>query len=364
MNAMKNETQNKSARNQFIIGIAILVILIIGVGGVLLVKSSDTLSQAVERSVAAITSLFTGSEESLEVVLDSQSITSGDETTITFNHISPSSTDGAYAVAFGCTTGAEYSISPDSVFLTEESEVRCGSYYRIKDAEMPLTASITSSVNDAIQVPVYVSYFDGSTIVVRGESLLTVQKVLATNTDQNPENSSTTEENTNTEPTIPTNSQSSQTTTPTEEPSAGSQTEVITQINTTSETSAPTGGNPDLVAKLLDVGVLNKLTNEYTATSTYSRSDRIGIRFEVINEGGSRANNWYFSAILPTYPVYIYTSDTQQALNPGEKIEFTIGFDQVTAGDKTVTINVDPGKQVNGDNFDNNQIIVNLETQN
>ena len=55
---------------------------------------------------------------------------------------------------------------------------------------------------------------------------------------------------------------------------------------------------------------------------------RYSVQFEVVNVGTNvTPSNWTFNAILPVYPAYTYTSNGQQALYPGDKMVYTLGFD-------------------------------------
>lgn len=121
-------------------------------------------------------------------------------------------------------------------------------------------------------------------------------------------------------------------------------------------------GKPDLFVTIISYGTLDKSTNAYTATTTtISRSERIAIRFEVWNKGDKTNPTWRLNGYLPTYPTQIFNSDEQQAINPGDKIEYTLGFDQMQdQRQNTVKIEVDPSGLVNESNETNNvaQIII------
>ncbi|MBI2004842.1 hypothetical protein HYS79_01615 [Patescibacteria group bacterium] len=55
---------------------------------------------------------------------------------------------------------------------------------------------------------------------------------------------------------------------------------------------------------------------------------RTNVQFEVQNIGSNvTPSNWTFDAQLPLTPAYTYRSQGQQALYPGDKIVYTIGFD-------------------------------------
>lgn len=62
--------------------------------------------------------------------------------------------------------------------------------------------------------------------------------------------------------------------------------------------------------------------------STQVTGSRYTMQFVVTNIGtNTSAAGWTFTALLPLNPVYTYTSGAQQALYPGDKIIYTMGFD-------------------------------------
>jgi len=68
--------------------------------------------------------------------------------------------------------------------------------------------------------------------------------------------------------------------------------------------------------------------------------------------------------VLPTYPMHIFHSTSQKALQPGDRIDFTLGFDQLngTLTDGVITINVDPTGSIRNEfDRDNNIAQVTFE---
>jgi len=113
--------------------------------------------------------------------------------------------------------------------------------------------------------------------------------------------------------------------------------------NTTLSISAPI----DLAVKITDLGILDKNTNIFTPTQTFSSTDRIAVRFVVENVGGTQSPSWYFNAVLPTNPNHIFQSEYQKALAPRDKIEFTLGFDSIEKTDGNIfTVNIDPAELI------------------
>ena len=60
---------------------------------------------------------------------------------------------------------------------------------------------------------------------------------------------------------------------------------------------------------------------------------RYSAQFTIQNLGTNVAPyGWTFNANLPASPTYTYTSNAQQALNPGDKIVYTLGFTAAQSG--------------------------------
>ncbi len=101
-------------------------------------------------------------------------------------------------------------------------------------------------------------------------------------------------------------------------------------------------GFVDLEATIDTVGILDANSN-FIATSTFNQRDIGAVKFTIKNIGDKKSDGWTFNAVLPTSPAHIFHSDGQQALAPGEKIEFTMGFDKLRIGKQMpIIINVDP----------------------
>lgn len=137
----------------------------------------------------------------------------------------------------------------------------------------------------------------------------------------------------------------------------GEKTESLTEFSggDVSAASSDPNGFVDLEVRILETGIISTTTNEFTATSSVRLSDRVAVRFEVTNIGTRSSDSWTFSAVLPTFPVYIFSSQSQQELGPGDKIVFTLGFDSIKdKPEGTITINVDPTGSVAESSKENN----------
>lgn len=141
----------------------------------------------------------------------------------------------------------------------------------------------------------------------------------------------------------------------------------VTIVSTTTKTTAPNVSNylptynptyygkADLAVRVLQVGLLNTATNLISTQTTFSSYDTVGIKFEIRNDGDAATGPWYFSATLPSLTNPNYTSPTQVSLQPGQSIQFTLGFNNLTNSySNLITINADPVNAVTENNKANN----------
>ncbi len=137
-------------------------------------------------------------------------------------------------------------------------------------------------------------------------------------------------------------------------------TPTITTSYTNSATPTPTNTyrtntKADLVLHILSTGVIDRNTNIFVPKTTMNANERAAIRFEVINVGGRSSGTWTFSMLMPiTAGKDVYSSPVERSLNSGEKMEFTIGFDNIRGGRQSATVSVDEGGLVSESRKDNN----------
>ncbi len=136
---------------------------------------------------------------------------------------------------------------------------------------------------------------------------------------------------------------------------AGSETSGAYQIGTTT-TPSSRFGLPDLVVTVDAIGYLATTSaDSFVASSTVPAGSRPAIRFTIKNVGMNGAGAWRFSASIPTQTAYIYESQPQQPLNPGDSIDYTLGFDQPNKGaNETISITANFDHAVAESNPNNN----------
>lgn len=122
--------------------------------------------------------------------------------------------------------------------------------------------------------------------------------------------------------------------------------------------SIPSNSNGlvDFTATIDTIGILDA-NGQFVASSTPNSNSKVAVKFTIKNIGDKKSDNWYFNAVLPTSPFHIFSSKSQQALAPGEKIEFTMGFDRPKIGEnQLIIINIDPSGGIKESDKTNNII--------
>lgn len=119
---------------------------------------------------------------------------------------------------------------------------------------------------------------------------------------------------------------------------AGTQTDGVYQISGTATPAL--SGLPDLVVNINATGYLaTSSASSFIAASTIPSGVRPAVSFTIKNIGTNATGQWRFSASIPTQTSYIYQSQPQQSLNPGDSIDYVIGFDQANTGvNETVSV--------------------------
>lgn len=141
-----------------------------------------------------------------------------------------------------------------------------------------------------------------------------------------------------------------------------------TAPNTNIRVSDP-NGTPDLALKLIAIGYTERGLF-IPSTEAVTEDDRPTVRFSVENIGTKTSAEWTFEAKLPIQGrsgTFTYKPESaQQALRPGERIEFTLGFDDIKDNEdsQTVEIVIDPNRRLDETNRNNNTLTVVFKTEN
>ncbi len=352
---MENNTnQRQGVAGQGTRVLAILgFIAILGVGmwgSVQIARAVPNAFSAIAAAIVSITSIFVPADEIITVTTPSLSVESGKEVTLSWEH-AEKSVAGSYTFRYNCADGV-YFTSP--AVNGSQQTIYCNVPFNFVNAGDSIVITPVSEKNRFIDIEVFVDFTPNgaSTATVTGGTVLTVvnEKVSSSPTTSNPTTPVT--------PTTPTTPTTPSTPTQPSTPTAGNPSTSVHVLG-----NVPVGSNPngyvDLTARVIEVGIVDKTTGVFTASSTPSRipfGARVAIRFAVENIGTKRAPQFSFNAVLPTLPSHIFSSPTiQQELNPGDRIEFTVGFDSfVDADSGEITLNIDPSGRIMEPNKENN----------
>lgn len=331
---------------------AFVVVLILGMwGSVTLANKVPGVFSAVASAIVSLTSVFVPADEDIIISVPSLTVASGETFDISWEHANQS-VEGSYTFRYDCADGVSFTSPSQS---GSQASVFCNTPFNFLNAGDTITLTASSEQNRFIDVTLYVDFTPngGSVPTLTGSTLLTIanEDISGSPTTTTPENE------TGTEGTGSTGSETPRT--------PGTETSQTFPLGGTPGSSDP-NGYVDLAARVIEVGLVNKTNGEFTASSTPTRNmstHRVAMRFAVENLGTKTSDQWTFNAVLPTFPSHIFSAPTQQALRPGDRIEFTIGFDSfVDADEGEVTINVDPTNRINESNKANNIVKYTVKT--
>lgn len=141
-------------------------------------------------------------------------------------------------------------------------------------------------------------------------------------------------------------------------PKPGPATNATYPTATTTVSVAPVlSGLPDLTVSILATGYLaSTSTDSFVASTSIPTGTRPAVKFSIQNSGTNvAAIGWHFSAAIPTQNAYVFYSPAQQALLPGDRIEYTLGFDQAAPGtNRSFSIIADSDQRMSESNENNN----------
>jgi hypothetical protein len=349
----KDKFETSAVRALAVVGL--VAILGIGLwGSATMIRSAPTFLNGIQNtfSTAAVylSSIFRTAEK-LELTISPTTIESGGTFSFGWTH-SGKTGEGKYEFLYECLDGAVISRGESKTLIP------CNEPILINTTNQHSSYTLISKTSRFLDVPLTISFVpEGEeTGSIKDSKLLTVindnilQSRTETGTLNSQANSDTTE---NTAPT----STATNTNTSTDTTSISTDPlEETTQFSGNTTTTEDPNGKPDLKVTFIETGYVDKATNEFIASSTpLSPTLRIAVRFSIENAGTKTSPQWSFNAVLPTSPYYVYHSNGQRELKPGDKIEYTLGFDQ-TKSEETieVIVNADPTRSINELDEDNN----------
>jgi len=291
--------------------------------------------------VVSITQNFIPAER-IVLTLDNENPRDGDGVILTFEHLSKKE-DGSYSFFYECKEGVRLEREVNS----QNEIIFCNTPYNFVNSNNTISFRVFSTKSQLIDVPLSINFVKNNSdrISKRGKAVLRV------NNDSVQEGG-----------TILVVGNRGESTTRRE---AGEKIEETTLFNDSTEVISGTSdpnGMVDLRPKILEVGEIDRTTNEFTATSSIEFGKRGAVKFEIENIGTKASGSWTFNVVLPTFPAHIYHSKSQTPLLPGDRIEYTIGFDSIRSdgAPNTIVVNVDPISSIKESDETNNIVKIEL----
>ena len=334
MNGTGSSSSLASSATRVLAVFGFVALIVIGMyGSVRVAQSVPGAFSRMAAAIVSITSIFVPANETITLSLPSYTVQSGSPITVAFDHQNKK-LNGTYALRYSCVDGVSVSTTAGDGSV---STITCNQPYAFQPFNNSITITPISEKVRFVDVELFVTFTPegAGASTVAGSTVMTIENQKLTASSLTP----------GTTPTTPT-------TPVTPKPTPPKTTIVVPQ----GRASDP-NGYTDLTARVIEVGVLDT-NGAFQSTTTLSRNGpRIAVRFAIENIGTRTSKEFTFAAVLPTYPPFTYFSPSQVALGPGDRIEYTIGFDsfdQDLVGD--FVVNVDPTNSVNEKDKVNNLI--------
>lgn len=319
--------------------IGFIAVIIGGLWGTVFVaRNVPGAFSALASAIVSLTSIFVPAEEAITLSIPSPIVKNGETFVLSWEH-ERKGIDGSYTFRYECVEGVSFT-SPTQA--GPDTKVVCNTPFNFLNASESIVVTVSSLKNSLADVTAYIDFTPSgsSESTVTGSTLFTIQNENITSPSAGPTGGATTPR------------------------TAGPETTTVELLPGIGSTVSDPRGRTDLSVRLIEIGLVDKTTGEFTASSTPSASaigKRIAARFAVENIGTRSSDQWTFNAVLPTFPSHIYSSPTQPALTPGDRIEFTLGFDRFEQdGEGVFVVNVDPTQKINESNKDNNILRVTI----
>jgi len=345
--ATREKIKNATLKGLAIVGIVALLAL--GTWGtVQILRSTPGIWNGLTAAVSSISGrFFPAGVPSLTLTLESYSVKSGESFTLAWREEEvPESRE--YAFVYECADALSF-LTPNTV--GGDTRIACGELYTFASEDRSLALTPISPDNRFLDATIKVLMVSGDQVVAEDEALLTIVNERITST---------------TTPPAPAPA-------PAAQPSAGNGASagsagiqyypVYTTV--TERRASDPNGDVDLAIEILETGTLPSRGDNFTSTGrTLDRDERGGVRFIVRNLGTKTAEDWTFEAELPTRPSFTYRSKSQPDLGPGDRIEFTLGFDRLSRDDEAeIAIEVDPRDNIDESSESNNRDEVTVEIE-
>lgn len=342
MNQLEQEQEKKNEQTAKNItkALAIVGLVVVLAGAAWLsvqaFKSVPTLVSRMNTEGAAVTlsSLFSREEEvEISASLDKTVISSGETLDLSVGGLPE---NGRFSISFECKEEATFVVKDASGTSTDAV---CNTPIVVSNTTDPINIAASSKNARYLDVYLTVALLDAdgkASTEIKDTALFTIVSENGTSTA------------TTTKPNVVGRSATTTVSKP-----------VVTKPTTTT-TPVPTRpvvtGPADLAVTITATGVTLG-NNAFFPTTEIPTDARGAVKFVVENKGGQVSGPWGFTANLPIEgdSDYKYTAPLQRSLAAGEKIEFTLGFDEVLE-EKTGVIKITLLPASNTDKTTNNTV--------
>lgn len=330
-----NQNTQENQEKRFPLWVSLLalfgILIVVVIAAIGIVRFAGSAEGNLSQLGSGIADLFRGSER-LELDIDDPIITSGEEAIIQLTHRnrSVSEDEGTYSFVVDCEDLTTAQINGEEVECDKESVLE-----NTQEISIELVSDPDERLRD-VPVTVYYRYED---VELSSELILTVE-------NEEVENGTEDEDG----------GEEEETEDVTEEESSEEEGEQPT-------TEAPVfQGTPDLAVAVIDLGRIENGT--FISDDRIDEDDRAAVRFMVSNGGSAATGPWTYNAILPTSEPELYNSGTQASLNPGDRLEFTLAFDNIDADSNSgrFYVNVDPLNKIKESSELNNFVRIEFES--
>lgn len=308
----------------------LIIILVLGI-----LLPMKYVPSALSSLASSITSVFIPKEKT-RIVSPVGEIKSGESFNISWT--GKHRIDGSYSVTLECLSGT----TAKSSVNIPDGEIVCGVPYFFNSPENSVDLTINTSKNRYTDVRIIVGFLpeDSADIVYISESIVTITNPAIAQSDElfGIESPSATAE---ASPIV------SATPTTAIEPVATKPKTVSTQTYS---------GPADLTITVIGSGYIDSNTGKFVSAKSVNPKDHLSaVKFQIANQGGMPASGWSFRADLPSTSDSLYESGIQQTLYSGDKIEYVLSFENLTANkDNYATITVDTANKVSESKENNN----------
>lgn len=340
--------------------LAFIIILIVGIwASVYVARMVPNAFSNLASAIAGLTSIFVPANETITLSTPLEKVSNGETFLLSWAHANKK-VEGSYTFRYNCAEGVSLT-SPNASGV--ETTVFCDTPFNFLNAHDAIILTAASNKNQLTEVALAIDFTprDVETPTITGAATLAITNESVSETPATPSSPTSVTPVTPVTPII---------TTPTptpRAPTAGTETSSIFPIAAGTAVSNP-NGSVDLTGYIIEVGIVDKTTNVFTASSIPMRNPegaRLAIRFAVENAGTKRSSMFDFNAVLPTFPGHIFTSPMQQELGPGDRIEFTLAFDSfvVNSNEGIFVLNIDPSSRIMEPNKNNNIVKYTMHVQ-